>query len=365
MIPRITTGFLLAVSLLLASARADTKSSSPTSRPEPMTKETRMMVIRGLNAEHVFARTYFPMGEKGLALKNGKLEPSAEKIQQMLAEYGPAAKPGDRIMITDVEIKDHLIHFEINGGPKKKQKWYQRIQVSGMGGSTVQAPVNNANPRGSFVDLEFDHYVPEISPEQIKKMLSPVFDFNAKSPAEAYLETLPPKLKQAIKDHQILVGMNHEMVTYAKGRPPQKIREKDATGKEYEEWIYGAPPEDVEFVRFVGDEVVRLETMKVDGQKVVKTQKEIDIKPTPSLAEAQQPGKQTAAQQPATRPTLRRPGEPEPDVQRSAGPGPMPMPVPPGDTPGPSGPGNDPGAGPQMPGGPGAPGPGQPGGPPQ
>ncbi len=363
MIPRITTGFLLVATLLLASAAADTKSS--TSKPEPMTKETRMMVIRGLNAEHVFARTYFPMGEKGLALKNGKLEPSPEKIRQMLVEYGPAARPGDRIMITDVEIKDHLIHFEINGGPKKKQKWYQRIQVSGMGGGAVQAPVNNLNAHGSFVDLEFDHYVPEISPEQIKQMLSPVFDFNAKSPAEAYLETLPPKLKQAIKDHQVLVGMNHEMVTYAKGRPPQKIREKDAAGKEYEEWIYGAPPEDVEFVRFVGDEVVRLETMKVDGQKVVRTAKEIDIKPTPTVAAAQQPGQPSATQQPATRPTLRRPGEPEPDTQRSAGPAPMPMPVPPGDTPGPGGPSNDPGAGPQMPGGSGAPGPGQPGGPPQ
>ena len=358
MIPRITTGLLLAASMLLASAAADTNPPNSKSRPAPMTKETRMMVIRGLNAEHVFARTYFPMGEKGLALKDGKLEPSAQKIRQMLAEYGPAAKPGDRIMITDVEIKDHTIHFEINGGPRKKQKWYQRVQVSGMGGSTVQAPVNNANPRGSFVDLEFDHYVPEISPEQIKKMLAPVFDFNAKSPAEAYLETLPPKLKQAIKDHQVLVGMNHEMVTYAKGRPPQKIRENDAaTGRDYEEWIYGAPPEDVEFVRFVGDEVVRLETMKVDGQKVVKTTKEVDIKPTPSLAEAQQPAQQSS-QQPAARPTLRRPGEPEPDIHRNAGPTPFPPPAP-GDGP-PNLPGNDPGGGV-----PGPPGTGQPGGPPQ
>ena len=329
-----------------------------------MTKETRMMVIRGLNAEHVFARTYFPMGEKGLAIKNGKLEPAPQKIQQMLMEFGPAAKPGDRIMITDVEIKDHYIHFEINGGPKKKTKWYQRIQVSGMGGGAVQAPVSNTNARGSFVDLQFDHYVPNVSPEQIKQMLSLVFDFNAKSAAEAYLETMPPKVKQAIKDHKVLVGMNHEMVTYAKGRPPQKIREKDsATGKDYEEWIYGAPPEDVEFVRFEGDEVVRLETMKVDGQKVVRTAKEVDIKPTPTIAEAQQPAQKPAA----NRPTLRRPGEPEPDtttIPRSTGPGPMPMPTP-GDGSPTGAPGNDPGAGPQMPGGPGAPGPGQPGGPPQ
>jgi len=31
--------------------------------------------------------------------------------------------------------------------------------------------------------------------------------------------------------------------------------------------------QDVDFVRFVGDEVVRVETMKVDGQKIVRVRK--------------------------------------------------------------------------------------------
>src|SRR5579864_7360638 len=103
MIPRLTTAILLAGTLLLASAAADSKSkpSSSPSGVHPMTKETRMMVIRDLNAEHVFARTFFPMGQKGLALKNGKIEPGPEKIQELLADHGSAAKPGDRIMITN------------------------------------------------------------------------------------------------------------------------------------------------------------------------------------------------------------------------------------------------------------------------
>jgi hypothetical protein len=46
--------------------------------------------------------------------------------------------------------------------------------------------------------------------------------------------------------------MNREMLIYAKGRPPKKIREKDGE-VEYEEWIYGEPPQDVDFVRMVGD----------------------------------------------------------------------------------------------------------------
>ena len=103
-----------------------------------------------------------------------------------------------------------------------------------------------------------------------------MFDFNAKSAVEAYLETLPPKVRDAIKAHQVLVGMNREMVIASKGRPPKKIREKDGE-IEYEEWIYGEPPQDVDFVRLVGDEVVRLEIMKVNGEKIVRTEKEVDL----------------------------------------------------------------------------------------
>src|SRR5512146_1462679 len=131
-------------------------------------------------------------------------------------------------------------------------------------------------------------------------MLSPVLDFSAHTAAEAYMATLPPMVRDAIKEHRVLVGMNQEMVTYAKGRPPQKVRERDGDVA-YEEWIYGQPPQEVEFVRFVGDEVVRVETMKVDGTKVVDTQRQVDVK-KPTVAQEQpqpQPG-----QQPAGAPSL-------------------------------------------------------------
>jgi hypothetical protein len=91
------------------------------------------------------------------------------------------------------------------------------------------------------------------------------------------------KVKEAIKNHHVLVGMNREMVMYAKGRPPKKVREHEED-VEFEEWIYGEPPQDVEFVRFVGDEVVKLETMKVDGTKMVKVDKEISLEPVTKIA---------------------------------------------------------------------------------
>jgi hypothetical protein len=145
-------------------------------------------------------------------------------------------------------------------------------------------------------------------------MLWPVFDFDSKSPLEAYLETVPPKVKEAIQNHNVLVGMNREMVIYAKGHPDKKIREKDDQGAEYEDWIYGEPPHDVDFVRVVGDEVIRVETMKVGGQKVVRTAKEVDLG-TPTVASAAQ-----KENKPVKAPTLRRPGEEVPKPDPGGGP---------------------------------------------
>jgi hypothetical protein len=306
MVARRIAALLLILPLLLASGWARSKQQNPQSS-QRLSKEQRLEIIRGLSAELCYARVLFPMGKKGLVLRDGNLvAPTPEDMQAMLAEFGPAVKPGDRAQITNVAIKGNTIRFEINGGPVRKQKWYQRIEIGGMGGMTPISPSNpNTNPRGSYVELAFDGHIPSLTPQQVKQMLAPVLDFSAHSPAEAYMSTLPPKVRDAIKDHKVLVGMNHEMVTYAKGRPPQKVRERDGN-VDYEEWIYGQPPQEVEFVRFVGDEVVRVETMKVDGTKMVDTHKEVDIKqPTVAQQQAQtQPG-----ERPPGAPSLHRPGE--------------------------------------------------------
>ncbi|HVZ18629.1 MAG TPA: hypothetical protein VG897_16025 [Terriglobales bacterium] len=287
----------------------------------------KLEIIRGMTAELGYARKPFPFGKTGLTINaQGQLvKPTDEQLQEMLGVYGPAVKTGERAHITAVKFKDKSIIFEINGGPEKKKKWYEHIQVAGAGGAVQPGqPDDSTNIHGSYLELVFDKYVPQATPQQLKQILDPIINFSAKSATEAYLDTIPPKAKQAIADHKVLVGMNREMVTYAKGRPPQKYRDKDGD-TDYEEWIYGAPPQDVEFIRFVGDEVVRVETMKVDGTKMVRTEREIMVQPEqPEVAQQQgQPGPagppQTPGQsQPAAtgteqssgpRPTLRRPGE--------------------------------------------------------
>jgi len=318
----LVTALILTVVLALASDQ----NSAGKSAPPRMTEHTRMEVIRGFQSELVYIRTPFPMGKKGLTLRDGKLSPSGTDLQRLIVTWGPSVKPGDRAEITNVAIKGDRIHFEINGGPVKKQKWYQHIEIDGANASITPSD-SNANPRGSYVDLVFDHYIPEMDGNQLKELLRPVFDFNARSAIEAYLDTVPPKVKEAIKNHEVLVGMDREMVIYAKGRPPKKIREKDGE-TEYEDWIYGEPPQDVDFVRIVGDEVTRVEIMKITGEKIVRVQKEVELnKPTVASAAP------TASSDHA--PSLRRPGEDLPNAGPSRT---TTAPMPPPDAPPPPGP---------------------------
>jgi len=301
-----------------------------------MAAQTRLEIIRDFETQLVYARTSFPMGTKGLQLRNGVITPNGEELQQSLSLWGPAVKPGDPARISFVQIKKDHIHFEINGGPVHRPKWYQRIQVAGTNGPVTTTPADpQTNPHGSYLEVYFDKYVPEMTAAQLRDLLYPVLDFNAKNKEQAYLDTVPPKVKEAIQAHRVLVGMNQEMVLHAKGKPPKKVRERDGETM-YEEWIYGESPADVDFVRFVGDEVVRVETMKVDGQKIVRTEREVILEHLDRDKEA----KKEPVERPENPPTLRRPGEDERDVPKPAEGTAPPLPIPPPDLPQPpSGPG--------------------------
>jgi len=271
-----------------------------------MSRQTRLQIIRDFETQIFYSRTTFPMGSKGLRLQNGVTSPHGQDLQQLLALWGPAVKPGDPAHISFVQIKSDHIHFDINGGAEHRKKWYERIEVSGTGGTPVPlSPTQSQqNPHGTYLDVYFDKYVPEMTARQLRDLLYPALDFTARNKEEAYLDTVPPKVKEAIQAHQVLVGMNSEMVVHSKGKAPKKVREKDGD-TEYEEWIYGEPPQDVDFVRIVGDEVVRVETMKVGGQKIVRTEKEVILDRPDKDTEA----KKEQEDRPANAPSLRRPGE--------------------------------------------------------
>jgi hypothetical protein len=297
----------------------------------PLTKseldaKTRLELIRLLDAEQGFAMRPFPRGHKGLTLAaNGKLEPAGEAYLNMVTSEGLSAKPGDRLVLTDVKIEHAKIVFEINGGPDPKHRFWRHVQI-GMGPQIdpmVQEVGNDQEPVGARLTLAFEGHIPELTCADVKALLAPLISFDLKTPIQAFTDTLPAKLKDAILSHHVLVGMSTDMVLFAKGAPETKTREMDGQ-MPFEEWIYGRPPQPVEFVRFNGNRVIRLEVAKMGETPVIFTKDEVEGLMRTDGTPLEASNRNTRAvkmgdverdpdtQAPAAPPSLRNPGDKPP-----------------------------------------------------
>ncbi len=284
---------------------------TPTNLPLPdgkLSERGRRELIRNLEAEQGFAHRALPMGA-GLSLEaNGPLSPGPDKYKQMIYEKGQSSGVGDRVVVTALLIKSDRIIVDLNGGPFAKHRFLSHISLN-------DAPVAAPNPQatGSRVTLIFKQGVPEISAPEVKALLTPVIDFGAKTSSDAFTDTLPAPIKEAVAAHEVLVGMDRRMVIAALGSPESKVREhpsENDEGARYEEWIYGHVPQTVEFVRFNGD--------RVSMVKIAALGKPIEIHNMDQMGEFGVPGAtrevalgdhQASAEHPAPPPTLRKPGE--------------------------------------------------------
>lgn len=215
-------------------------------------RDYHIRVIRGLLREVAVSKVALPRGRKGVHVDaHGKLD-TADAESEVRAN-GLAIKSGMPVEITKITFKPNDIVFELNGGGKNKTKWYQHIEV-GMGTTTgpiTQQP--SVMAYGSSVTLAFPGKVPDLSVDQVKQTLSGVLDFSRHSPSALYAPEVPPKFKEAIKKHEVMVGMDRDAVISSKGPPDRRVRE-GREGVEQEDWIYGSPPH-VLFVTFDGDTV--------------------------------------------------------------------------------------------------------------
>jgi hypothetical protein len=232
-------------------------AASKETKAAPLNKGGEIDLIRGLSSEIAVAKVALPRGKHGIYLDSqGKIDQS--KAQEELKDNGAAVNAGTPVKITKVEFRaDHLI-FEINGGGKNGKHWYQHLEI-GMGGSTqpIAPQQNQTLAYGSYINLRFPGHVPELTVDQAKHLLAPALDFERHSPTVLYSASEPPKFKEAIKNHQVVVGMDHDAVLSAKGAPDRKVREDQPDGSEKEDWIYGLPPH-VLFITFDGDAVVKV-----------------------------------------------------------------------------------------------------------
>src|ERR1017187_4491757 len=238
--------------------------------------KTRLELIRVLQSEQGFAMRPFPGGHKGLTLvANGNLDPAGEEYLDMVTENGLAAKPGDRLVLSDIKIEKSRIVIELNGGPDPKHRFLRHVQLGT--GPDVMGPVvqdDGQKPVGSRLSLTFKDHVPELTGAEVKALLSPLISFDVKTPIQAYTDTLPTKLKDAILNHQVLVGMSTDMVMFAKGQPDGKSREMEGQ-MPFVEWMYGKPPKDVEFGRINGNRVIRVEIAKIGAEPVIFIKDEV------------------------------------------------------------------------------------------
>ena len=242
-----------------------------------LTWEDRVELTRGLSAEYATVKILLPRSKKALEFDSkGTYDKGA--WAEVAKESGPAARSGDLVQVTKIDIEDDKIVLQINGGYKGGKKWYQGVQLSGgMGGANV--PLNQTNdtnaPGGTSIAVLFHKPLEPIKAIEVKKMLAPILDFEKRSATQLYSESLPPETQKAIKEKRVLVGMDKEQVMLAVGRPQHKSRETQ-DGLEVEDWVFGTPPGKITFVTFNGDKVIKVKDSfaglgtQVEEPKVVR-----------------------------------------------------------------------------------------------
>src|SRR5260370_28710221 len=104
---------------------------------EKLTEEDRVELIRGLSSEYATVKSLLPRSRKALEF-DSKGTWDKKAWSDVAKESGPAARTGDLVQITKVDIEGDRIVLQINGGFKGGKKWYQGIQMAGgIGGMSM------------------------------------------------------------------------------------------------------------------------------------------------------------------------------------------------------------------------------------
>ncbi|HEY2462181.1 MAG TPA: hypothetical protein VGI16_15335 [Candidatus Acidoferrum sp.] len=229
---------------------------------------SKLELIRYVSGEFAKATKALPAGKEGFLVYAGQ-PLMVEQLDRAVARHGAAVNTGDKVQITKLEFKDHTIVVDVNGGGRGKHSWRDHLSI-GMGGglpmptsttTTTQenGPAGVQPGMGSTIFLEFNKTIPDMAPEDLKKMLAPLMDFaKQRSASLQWFDTLPPEMKKAIQERRPAVGMDREEVVAAMGKPEHKVRERDNDGNDIEDWIYGQPPSKTVFVRFMSDRVTSI-----------------------------------------------------------------------------------------------------------
>src|SRR5947209_3039168 len=126
---------VLLIALVTPQSRADDKKSAVDQRVE---------ILRGLMAEYATVKAPLPRSRKPLDFDSSG---SWDKAQWDKAgkELGPAARLGDLVQVTGVDIEKEAVILVINNGMKGKTNWKDHVQI-GIGGVS---PVSRSGQQNS------------------------------------------------------------------------------------------------------------------------------------------------------------------------------------------------------------------------
>ena len=214
---------------------------------EKLSEEERLALIRGLTAETAKAKVLIPRSKKPLAVSAKSVWDQAV-WDAATKELGPAARLGELITVTKVDIKDDRIELELNNGLKSGRTWKDRVQV-GVGNNTQPISRNDARATaGSYIAVVFDKKITTLEVADVKRILAPVLDFDKRTVTENYMEK------------RVIEGMDKDQVMAAVGRPLRKER-RTVDGNDLEDWMYGRAPGKLTFVTFEGNKVAKVKEM--------------------------------------------------------------------------------------------------------
>ncbi len=237
------------------------------SADKKLTEDDRIEILRGLMSEYATVKTILPRSKKPLPFEaNGTWD--KQTWAEAAKEFGPAARVGDQVQIT---TSDHRRRQDPAGDQPRHERQQRRLARSrasrhggGGGMSPVSTQQNTNAPSGTNIAVLFNKPIPPIKAADIKKMLTPVLDFEKQTATENYVEKLPEPVQKAIKANKAIEGMDRDQVLLALGKPRHKERNVTADGAETEDWIYGDPPGKITFVIFTGSKVTQIKEAYAD-----------------------------------------------------------------------------------------------------
>ena len=251
---------------------------APTKIPLPTAKldeKSRIELIRVLQSEQGFAMRPFPRGHKGLTLvANGKLEPAGEAYLNMVINNGTSAKPGDRLVMTDVKIEHAKIIFELNGGPDFKHRFLRHISI-GMGGPDMDAPVvqdNGEEPVGARLTLAFDGPIPAAD-RRAGEGAARAADLLRRQDAHSGVHrhaSHPAERRHSEPSSDGGDEHRHGAVRQGRSRRPSPARWTARC--RLRSGSTASRPQEVDFVRINGNRVIRVEIAKVGEPPVIFTE---------------------------------------------------------------------------------------------